>query len=451
MRLFSVERRPWPERGFVALAWPSLVENVLLTTMGIISMMMVARLGAAAMAGVGAANQVMNLLIVVFSGLSVGTTALVARRVGAGDRAGARTTLGQSLGLGILLGLAVAVLGVAAADPVLRLMGAAPEVAREGATYLRGVMASTPLLAVMLIGNGSLRGSGDTRTPMGITAVANAANVVVAYPLIFGIAGLPSLGVAGAACGVAAARLVGCYLVLRSLGEARSVSPLDLLRKWRPDASVLRPLASIGGPAAGEFGSIQLGMMLFSLIVISLGTSAFAAQQIVFNAANLSMMPGMAFSVAATTLVGQALGASSPSQAERSGWMGALSAAGWMSAMGAVFVIFPEQICALYTSDPEVVRLGAIGLRVVGFGQPLQGVAFALAGALRGAGDTRTTFRIATVSMWIIRLPVAYVLGVLAGLAVTGVWLGWVSDWSFRSVLYGRAFRRGAWKALRVQ
>ena len=450
MRLPFVSHSPAAAPGFLALAWPSLVENVLLTTMGIISMMMVGRLGAAAVAGVGAANQVMNLLIVVFSGLAVGTTALVARRVGAGNRPGARAVTRQSLALGMALGVGIGATGMFVAYPVLQLMGAEPEVAQDGAVYLRGVMASTPLMVVMLIGNGTLRGSGDTRTPMGITAVANVANVGVAYPLIFGVAGLPSLGIAGAAWGIVAARVVGCILVLRALMEGQGSFRLGLLKRWRPDLEVLRSILAIGGPAAGESGSIQLGMMVFSLIVISLGTAAFAAQQIVFNAANLSMMPGMAFSVASTTLVGQALGAGEPARAESSGWRGAFSAAGWMSIMGAVFALFPEQIVGLYTPDPDVIRLGAVGLRIVGLGQPLQGIAFVLSGALRGAGDTRTTMVVGTACVWLIRLPLAFGLGILAGLGVMGVWLAWAGDWSIRGGLYARSFRRGRWKALKV-
>jgi putative MATE family efflux protein len=443
-------RRVGPSKSFLSLAWPSLVENVLLTAMGIVSMMMVGRLGATAVAGVGAANQVMNLLIVVFGGLAVGTTSLVARRVGAGDRKSAGSATLHSLALGLALGIVVAVVGVVIAFPGLRLMGTEEEVARDGGLYLRGVIATTPLMVIMLIGNGSLRGSGNTRTPMINTAVANVVNVVVAYPLIFGLAGLPQLGLVGAAWGVGAARLVGTVMVARSLLAGQTGGLLGLIRGFRPDRAILRQLLAIGGPASAESGSISIGMMIFSLMVISMGTAAFASQQIVFNVANLSMMPGLAFSVAATTLVGQALGAGDPENAERHGWRGAGLAAVWMSAMGAVFVIFPEQIIQLYTSDPEVIRQGATGLRVIGFGQPMQGIAFVLSGALRGAGDTRTTLVIGTASMWLSRLPIAFLLGIVAGLGVLGIWLAWAADWLIRGGLYAWKFRQGAWKQIRI-
>jgi putative MATE family efflux protein len=434
----------------MALAWPSLVENVLLTAMGMISLMMVGRLGPSAMAGVGAANQVLNLSIVVFSGLAVGTTALVARRVGGGDRGAAQEVIAQALGVGTLVSIVVGVGGALIAEPMLRLMGTEAEVAADGAIYLRAVMASTPLMVVTLIANGGLRGSGDMRTPMVVTAVSNVANVLVAYPLIFGAAGLPTLGIAGAAWGVVVARFIGFAMVIYRLLDGQASSASTLLGGMRFNRKILGPLVDISAPSAAESGMIQIGMMIFSLITISMGTEAFAAQQIVFTVANMSMMPGIAFSTAATTLVGQSLGAGDLARAESSGWRGARSAAIWMGLMGVVFLVAPEPFARLYTDDYEVIRRAVVGLMVVGIGQPFQGFAFALSGALRGAGDTRTTMRRGTFSMWLIRLPIAYIGGVVFGLGVFGVWLGWVADWVFRSVAFIAAFRSGAWKRLRI-
>ena len=433
-----------------SLAWPSIVENLLLVLVGIASMMMVGRLGATAVAGVGAANQVANLLIVIFSGLSVGNTALVARSVGSGNHLLARSVVRQSLALGLGLGAVLAVAGAAFNEQMLHALGVEADVVADGTPYLLAVMATLPLMAVALLGNGSLRGAGDTRTPMLITAAMNLANVIVAYLLIFGVAGLPGLGVAGAAWGVVAARVAGAALVLWALSSAGGRIGHCLKGSWRPNLDLIRRIAAIGVPAAVESGSIQLGMIAFSIMVISLGTAAFAAQQIVFNAANLSMMPGMAFSVAATTLTGHYLGAGDPGAAQSSGWRGAYWAALWMSVGGLVFILAPEPLIRLYTDDPAVVAAGSAGLRVIGFGQPLQAAAFVLSGALRGAGDTRTTATVGTAAMWGIRIPLAYVLGLILHLGVTGVWLGWLADWTFRGLLYIRTFQRGHWRTLKV-
>ena len=433
-----------------SLAWPSIVENLLLVAVGIASMMMVGRLGATAVAGVGAANQVANLLIVIFNGLSVGNTALVARAVGQGDLPLARSTVRQSLELGLVVGAVIGTVGFVFDEQMLHALGAEEDVVATGVPYLQAVMATLPLMAIALLGSGSLRGSGDTRTPMLITAMMNVANIIVAYLLIFGLFGLPTLGVVGAAWGVVAARLAGTILVLRALAGRRSSIGGCLKGSWWPHLDLIRRISTIGVPAAVESGSIQLGMIAFSVMVISLGTAAFAAQQIVFNAANLSMMPGLAFSVAATTLVGQHLGAGDPEAAQRSGWRGVFWAALWMSVGGLAFILAPEPLIRLYTDDPAVVAAGAAGLRVIGFGQPLQAAAFVLSGALRGAGDTRTTAIVGTAAMWGFRIPVAYVLGLGLNLGVTGVWLGWLSDWSLRGILYVRSFRSGRWRTLKV-
>jgi len=433
-----------------SLAWPSIVENLLLVAVGIASMMMVGRLGATAVAGVGAANQVANLLIVIFNGLSVGNTALVARAVGQGDLPLARSTVRQSLELGLVVGAVIGTVGFVFDEQMLHALGAEEDVVATGVPYLQAVMATLPLMAIALLGSGSLRGSGDTRTPMLITAMMNVANIIVAYLLIFGLFGLPTLGVVGAAWGVVAARLAGTILVLRALAGRRSSIGGCLKGSWLPHLELIRRISTIGVPAAVESGSIQLGMIAFSVMVISLGTAAFAAQQIVFNAANLSMMPGLAFSVAATTLVGQHLGAGDPEAAQRSGWRGVFWAALWMSLGGLAFILAPEPLIRLYTDDPAVVAAGAAGLRVIGFGQPLQAAAFVLSGALRGAGDTRTTAIVGTAAMWGFRIPVAYVLGLGLNLGVTGVWLGWLSDWSLRGILYVRSFRSGRWRTLKV-
>jgi putative MATE family efflux protein len=222
------------------------------------------------------------------------------------------------------------------------------------------------------------------------------------------------------------------------------------IRRWRPDPSVQRLLWSVGGPAAAESGSVQLGFMCFSLIVISMGTDAFAAQQIVFNVANLSMMPGIAFSTAATTLVGQALGAGDPRKAESSTWRATASAAVWMALMGVVFICIPRPLMQLYTGDATVVALGVAGLQIIGYGQAFQGIAFVLSGALRGAGDTRTCLVVGTISMWLIRLPLAFGLGVIARLGLTGIWLAWFVDWVIRSGAYAWLFRRGNWRTVRL-
>ncbi len=421
--------------------------------MSMASLMMVGRLGSEALAGVGVANQVAMLLQVVFQGLAVGNTSLVARSVGAQRYADAQSATRQSLSLGAGLALVLAAVCLPTAPAILGMIGAEPEVAAQGAIYMRAIMLTLPLMAVSLLANGALRGSGDTRTAMWATGAGNLAHVAVAYPLVFGAGPILSFGMVGLGVGLAAGRLVTCVLSLLALGLRRHgalAGTLGGLHLWKPDGPMLRRLLAIGGPAAGESGSVQLGMILFSLMTLYLGTAAFAAQQVVFNAASLSMMPGMAFSVAATTLVGQRVGAGDVAGARRSGWRSTVLAAAWMSAAGLFFLLFPEPVIRLYTADPVVIDAADWGIRIVGLGQPLQAAAFVLGGALRGAGDTRTTMLVGGASMWGVRVTLAYLFGIVLNWGVPGIWIGWCGDWCTRGLAFLWAFHRGRWATAKV-
>ncbi|HEX2516060.1 MAG TPA: MATE family efflux transporter [Chloroflexota bacterium] len=425
------------------------MENLLLLAMSMASLMMVGRLGPAAMAGVGIANQVAMLLQVLFMGLSVGNLALVARATGSGQVGAAQAAARQSLLLGGALSLLLVAVCLPIVPLILSIFGATPEVVANGTVYLRAIVLTLPLLGLGVLANGTLRGAGDTRTPMWSTGAANLANVAVAFPLIFGAGPIPALGLTGAALGLVAGRVLATSLSFLALATRRGGPLAGVMGRpalWRPDPAVLRRLLGIGGPAALESGSIQVGMLVFSTMVIQLGTAAFAAQQVVFNAASLSMLPGQAFAVAATTLVGQRLGAFDVRGAARAGWHSTAAAAGWMSLAGLGFILFPEPILRLYTTDPAVIAAGVAGIRVVGLGQPLQAAAFVLGGALRGAGDTRTTLLVGGISMWGVRLTCAYVFGLLLGWGIPGIWIGWSADWCVRGVAFLIAFSHGRWK-----
>jgi len=288
---------------------------------------------------------------------------------------------------------------------------------------------------------------------MWATGAGNLAHVAVAYPLVFGIGPVPETGMAGLGVGLVAGRLVACVLTFMALARRRRgplAGTFGPVGEWRPDKSILRRLMAVGGPSAVESGSVQIGMIFFSLMVLHLGTEAFAAQQVVFNAASLSMMPGLAFSVAATTLVGQRIGAGDVAGARRNGWRCTALAAGWMSAAGVLFFLFPEPIIRLYTDDAVVIASADWGIRIVGLGQPLQAAAFVLGGALRGAGDTRTTMVVGAASMWGVRLLFAYVFGILLNWQVPGIWIGWIGDWSTRGLAFIWAFHRGEWARVRI-
>ncbi|CAA9588816.1 MAG: hypothetical protein AVDCRST_MAG88-4450, partial [uncultured Thermomicrobiales bacterium] len=348
-------------RLVVRLAWPSIVENMLHSVFGIVLLLFVARLGPAAVAGFGAANGLTMVAMSGFFSLSMGATVLVAHATGARAPDAASLAAKQALILGVVVGLASTIVGVVFAPQLVASLGAGPDVVREGAAFLRAFSLGGVFLVVTFIAGGVLRGAGDARTPMLVTLGTLALSLLLAYPLTFGGLGLPALGLAGAGLGSTIARGLGCVVLVALLARPAGAVSIDGRAGWRPAAGPLRRLAGIGLPSMVESLLRSGGMLLFTVIVFQLGTAVVAAQQIAQQAAFLSLMPGFAFSMAATALVGQSLGARDPARADRASWFATRACLAWMGAMGVVFVVGGHWIMRAFTADAAIIAHGVAG------------------------------------------------------------------------------------------
>jgi len=441
---------PSLNRQMLTLAWPSLVENLLQTMLGVVDLIFVGQLGPDAIAGVGLGNQLMFLLIVLFMGLAVGNTALVARAIGAQDKAEAERVAKQSLLLTMVFSVVIALIGLFFSDALIRVMGASEPVTEIGGSFLRVISVGAVVMGAMFIGGGTLRGAGDTRTPMLVTALVNVINIALAYLLVFGNCGFPRLGAVGSAVATTLARFVGSVLILYALFRRGSILQLRWRGGWNWDRAVIARIVNIGGPASVENVVFQVGFLAFSALAIALGTAELAAQQIAFNISGFSILPAFAFGVAALTLVGQSLGARDPARAEQSAWHALQSGTAWMVAMGVMFFVWRTPLVALYTQDAEVQRLGEMCLIFIAFAQPWQAASIIFGQALRGAGDTRATLAVTFAGIWLIRVGLGYVFGVLMGWGLFGMWVAWYIDFIVRAVLFWLRFRAGKWKSLKV-
>lgn len=441
---------PSLNRQLFTLAWPSLIENMLQTMLGVVDLIFVGKLGADAIAGVGLGNQLMFTLVVAFMGLAVGTTALVARSIGARQHKDAERAAKQSLVLTVVISIGVAIIGVTMGETILHWMGATPEVAAIGSKFLQVTSLFSIFIGVMFVGSGTMRAAGDTRTPMLITLFINIINIVLDYGLIFGNLGLPNLGAVGSAYATTAARGVGSALILLALFRRNRGFVLPVRGDWKIMPPVMRRILNVGLPAAGENIIFQLGLLTFSTMILTLGTADIAAMNVAFNIMGFSILPAFAFGIAATTMVAQSLGANDVSRAEKAAWQAVKSGLIWMCAMGLIFIVARTSLVQLYTTDPEVVALGGMLLIMIGLMQPFQSLAIVMASALRGAGDTRATLLISSFSTWGLRVGLAYVLGIVLGWGMFGIWLGWCADFFTRALLVYLRFRTGKWKTLRV-
>jgi MATE family multidrug resistance protein len=423
------------EKRVLRLAWPVIGENLLQTMLGVVDTILVASLGAVALAGVGAALQVIYVTTAALSALSVGVAVLVAQAYGAGRLVEAGALARQGLFWSVLIGLPITVIGLLLTPTLIGLFGLAPDVSQVGIDYLAVTMSTITTLTMMLLIGGVLRGIGDSRTPMIITAVANVINVIASAALIFGWAGLPALGAVGSAWGSVVARLIGAILLAGILWRGRNGVRAGGGGLWWPQLSVLRDILRIGMPAAVEEVLIIGAIASLTPVVATLGTIPLAAHRVAINVLSLSFLPGIGFGLAATALVGQAVGAQRLAEARAVAQIALRWAVIWMGGLGVLFIVFAEGLVRIFNNDPQLVAEGAAAVRVVALTQPAWAVTFALGGALRGLGDTLSPLVISGSAIWIcVGLALVIVLWWVP--ALWGIWLAFLIVGPFEAAVF---------------
>ena len=456
-RTLTMPRISEERRRVLRLALPAVGEQFLNLLVGLVDTFLVGHLAVAAaatlgygsaeaLAAVGLSGYVIWATTTLFIAAAVGATALIARASGAQDAAEANAAMRQGLLLAGLMGVVAFATIITFAEPIMRALGAPPAVQPLGVQFLRTTSFSMVFAGFLFVGNAALRGAGDTRTPLLVMLVVNGLNIIIAALLVNGRWGFPALGVQGTALGAAFGRGVGGLLVLLILVRGRGGLKLDRLP--RPDWSMIKRLINVGLPAGGEQLAFQAALVLFARLIAGLGTVAFAAHNTVITIESISFLPAQGFAIAATTLVGQGLGAQDPRQARWSGNEAFRQAVVFMGLMGLAFILVPGLFLRLLVTDPAVVAAGVTPLRTVGIIQPLLGANFVFSGALRGAGDTRFPLWIKLFSPWLLRLPLAFLLVPYLGL--TGAWIAMSLDLAVQGLLAWWRFRGNRWERMRV-
>jgi putative MATE family efflux protein len=310
-------------------------------------------------------------------------------------------------------------------------------------------MLGVPSGATLFVIVCSLRAAGDTRTPLAIGLVVGVVNVAAAWILIFGRFGFPALGVVGAALATPLAFTAGAALGLVLLARGGLV----LGFRWRPlrlRPDIVRRVLRIGVPTAVEHLLMQIGFFLYIVFAAEYGTAAVAAYFIGVRILALSFLPGFGFAAAASTMIGQNLGAGRPDEAARSGWAALTLSILMMTAGGMVIFTAARPIARLFVDDAEVIADAVSFILVLAAAQPLMATDFTLGGALRGAGDTRFPLVSVLIGFYLCRLGVAYLVTFVLQLEIVWLWLAMIGDYLARSALKTWRFRSGAWKLVRV-
>lgn len=439
-------------RTVLVLSAPAILEMLLQTLVGLADTAMVGRLadGGAAVAATSLSNNIFMFALTVFAAIGTGSTALVARSIGAGDNRTADRVVVQSLLSGGLLAILITLVGALFSQQAMDFMGAEGKAHEYGAVYLRIVAYGAMPTFVMQILTGCLRGAGDTRTPMIINSGVNLVNIALNWVLIYGHFGAPAFGVAGAAIATSISRVLGAAVLLFLLATRKLKLTLGRLKDATFDIPLIRRIMNVGIPAAIEMAFMRGAQLAFARLVASLGTTAVAAHQIALNTESISFQPGWGISMAGAALVGQGLGAGKPRLAERFGYKALQIAVGIMGALGVVLFVIPEVFARLFILDEEVIQTSVLCLRIVAISQPALASTMVLSNSLRTAGDTRRMLYITLAGFWLIRLPIGYILVRYTGLGLAGAWIGMIADLFFRGSASLWLFRKGYWKTVRV-
>ncbi len=439
-----------PARGIwsqaIGIAWPASIENIVMTGIMLADTIFISRLGTEEVAGTSIAFTLIFMFVALFNAVAIASTTVIAQAKGAGNLEVAERGAAQSLILAVLIGLVTAVAGFAAAGLTMKVMGVDGVAARAGATYMGTVLLASPLYALALTGGGVMRGVGDTRTPMIFTIIANSTKILLSAVLVFGLLGFPALGVRGAALATVVGYGLNALLVGTKLLRGFDGMTLRHRELFRPRPDLLKRIFALAMPVAGEQIIMRMGFVFYMRVVSSLGTIALAANVMAMRLESVALTVGFGFTVASTTLVGQAVGRRDYDDAEKKSNITAQLSVAAMAAMGAILLLARASVLDVFRPEPEVYGLALACLGIAAFELLPLGFIFTYAGALRGAGDTRSPMTVALVGTFLFRLPLVYLLALTFGLGLRGVWYGTLLDWMGRAVVIYVIFRRGKWK-----
>ncbi|MDR3720706.1 MAG: MATE family efflux transporter [Candidatus Acidoferrales bacterium] len=432
-------------RAILLLAIPMVLEMVLESLFAVVDVFWVGRVGANAVATVGLTESLFLLVFSIGMGLSLSTTAMVARRIGEKDPEDAAVAGVQAIILGLVVSVMIGVPACIFAPDLLRLMGASPEIVATGSGYARIGLGGSGVVLMLFLNNAIFRGAGDAAIAMRLLWVSNIINLILDPCLIFGWGPFPKLGVTGAALATFTGRGIGVlyqfYRLMRGTERIRV-----LRRQIRVDLGVIWRLFRVSITGIFQFLIAQTSWIGLVRIVSIFGASALAGYTIAIRIVFFAILPSWGLSNAAATLVGQNLGAKHPERAEKSVWRTGLYNMVFLGGVGLGFLLFAPQVVHIFTRDPAVAPLAVSCLRIVSTGNIAYAYGMVMLQAFNGAGDTVTPTIVNFFGCWLFEIPLAYWLAIHLGIQTSGVYWSIVVAEAAIAVASIILFRRGRWK-----
>jgi putative MATE family efflux protein len=436
-------------RAILLLAIPMVLEMVLESLFAVVDVFWVGRVGANAVATVGLTESLMLLIFAIGMGLSLSTTAMVARRIGEKDPEDAAVAGVQAIILGLIVAIGLGVPAVIFAPQLLGLMGASPEIIATGSGYARIALGGSGVVVLLFLNNAIFRGAGDAAIAMRLLWVSNIINLILDPCLIFGWGPFPRMGVTGAALATFTGRGIGVlyqfYRLMRGTERIRV-----LRRQLRVNLQVIWRLIRVSLTGIFQFMIAQTSWIVLVKIISESGADALAAYTIAIRIVIFVILPSWGLSNAAATLVGQNLGAQQPERAETSVWRTGLYNMIFLGGVGVLFLIFAPQVIHIFTHDPAVVPLAVKALRIVSTGNIGFAYGMVMLQAFNGAGDTMTPTIVNFFGFWMFEIPLAYWLAMRAGWHTSGVYWSIVIAEAAVAVASILLFRQGKWKLRKI-
>ena len=435
--------------GLLGLAWPMFVSTTLQNLQSVIGLFWVGRLGSDSVAALAMSGTILMMLFPVVMGLATGTIAIVSRSVGAGNPAEAAEAGGQSLIAALICGVIAGLAGWYWAGDICRWQGATGEVARLGTQYLEISFLGCFTVFILFIGNSILQASGNTVIPMYAMVLATVLNLILDPIFIFGLLGMPRMGVEGAALAMVLAQSVAVVVVLRALFRGKSGVKVGLAA-WRLRFEPIWRIMKVGIPSSGQMLSRSLMSVVLMWIVAKYGTVAVAAYGIGVRFHMMALMPAFVLGNAAGAIVGQNLGANRPDRAQRVAWMATGLDAVLMLVMAIFLTVFAAPLIRLFDPAPEVVKMGASYLRIASFFHIFAALSIVLGRALQGAGDTIAPMITTIVGLWGVQIPLAIFLARHMTPPTNGIWWSVGIAILVNGSMVALWFMTGRWKHKRV-
>lgn len=436
-------------RSIFLLAVPMVLEMMMESLFAVVDIFFVSRLGSDAVATVGLTESMMTIIYAIGFGLSAGTTAMIARRIGEKNPEGASVAAAQAIIAGIFIALVLAIPGLFFSKELLRLMGASEKLISENYLFTAIMLTGNIVILLLFIINAAFRSAGDAAIAMRVLWYANLLNLILDPSLIFGLGSFPELGIKGAAIATTTGRgLAVIYQMYLLFSGKRAVKLLlpHITIEWQVLRQIIK--LSVGAIMQNLIATTSWVFMVRTLSVF--GSEVVAGYTIAIRIVIFSLLPSWGLSNAASTLVGQNLGAGQPDRAERAAWITSIANIIVMGVASIFLVIFAHQFISLFSNNALVIEKGAVCLRTISYGFVFYGLGMVMVQSINGAGDTYTPTYINLFCFWCIEIPLAYLLAIHSSIGENGVYIAILVAETSIAVVGFFIFRKGNWKTKKV-